>query len=119
MLDTNTLAVAGLGLGVLIAGVFNGWQSVQANRNARHARTHAECANEQATKAADNSKPVSNGFTAEVRKSLADIFLMATEARDMATSANSHAEAASNKVDRHLEAHANGQALQLVRDARL
>lgn len=119
MLDANTLATAGLGLGILIAGVFTGWQSVQAKREAKHARTNAESANEQSRKAADNSKPVSNGFTAEVRQNLADIFVMATEARDMATSANTHAEAASNKIDRHLEAHANGQALQLVRRAEL
>lgn len=93
-MDTETLTAVGTGLAIVIAGAYNGWQSLHARREAREARTHAQ-------HAADNSHPVSNGFTGEVRQSLSDILTMATEARDAATRAE-------GKVDAHLEAHANG-----------
>lgn len=114
-MDAETLGAAGLGFGLLTASVYNGWQTVQAKREAKHARTEACEAKSHASDAADNSRPVSNGFTAEVRTGLADILAIATEARDLATSASSHAERACQLGEenrdahtRHLEAHANG-----------
>lgn len=99
----ESIGTALVGLFIAVATAYNGWQSVQAKREAKGARHHAQCA-------ADNSHPVSNGFVGEVRRSLSDILTMATEARDAATRAE-------DKVDRHIEAHANAQVYPLPRRA--
>ena len=106
----ETIAAGALGLGILAANLLAGWQSVQAKREAKHANRHAETA-------AENSKPVSNGFTAKVEKGMADILAMATDARDTASRAEDMALRTDEKMDRHLEAHANAQVYDLRRKA--
>lgn len=96
----ENIGTACVGLGILIASVWNGWQAVQAKREAKSAGNHA-------SNAADNSKPVSNGFTAEVRNGMADILVMATDARNEALAARELGEANRDTMTRHLEAHAN------------
>lgn len=90
MIPAEYVAQAAVGLGVLVAGIFSGWQAFRARK--------------QATHAAENTRPVANGFAAEVTGHLEAILLMATEARDAATRAD-------DKIDRHLEAHANAQVI--------
>ena len=101
-MDTETLTAVGTGLAIVVAGAYNGWQSLHARREAREASAHAQSA-------AEHSLPVSNGFASGVRTSLDEILTMATEARDAASRAE-------GKVDAHLQAHvaASLQALRVV-----
>lgn len=96
----ETIAMAAGGLGIAVSSAWSGWQAVQAKREAKAASGHASTA-------ADNSKPVSNGFTAEVRAGMADILTMATDARNEALQARELGEANRDTMTRHLEAHAN------------
>lgn len=88
---------------ILVAYLAHGARSA-AKKSAGHAET-----------AADNSKPVSNGFTKEVRDGLADILTIATEARNEATLARELGEANQAAHLRHMEAHANGAAYDMRR----
>ena len=80
-----------------------------ARRAAHGAHAAAKDAGQAADKAAANTAPVSNGFAGMVRDNLTEILAVATEARDVATRTE-------DKVDRHLEAHANAH-LQVVKSA--
>lgn len=109
-MDPETIATAAAGLGVAASSAWAGWQAVQAKREAKTAGGHASTA-------ADNSKPVSNGFTAEVRAGMADILSMATDARNEALAARELGEANRDVMTRHLEAHANS-GMPMVRSVR-
>lgn len=77
-----------------------------ARRAAHGAHDASRTAAHAADRAAANTAPVSNGFAGMVRDNLTEILAVATEARDVATRTE-------DKVDRHLEAHANAH-LQAV-----
>lgn len=55
-MDMETIAAAGLGVGVLAAAIYNGWQTHRAHRQAR--------------RAADNAHPVANGWGTQVTTDL-------------------------------------------------
>ena len=99
-MSPESIGQALVGFGLMCLAAYNAWQTVQAKREAKHANRHA-------AQAATNSKPVSNGFTAEIRTSLADILTIATEARNEATLARELGESNRDAHTRHLEAHAN------------
>jgi len=107
----ETIAAAAAGLGIAASSIWGGWQSVQAKREAKAAGGHASTA-------ADNSKPVSNGFTKEVRDGMAEILTMATDARNEALLARELGEANRDTMTRHLEAHANS-GMPMVRSVAL
>lgn len=106
-MDPNSIGAALVGAGIIVTTAWNGWQTVQAKREARAASSHAETA-------ATNSKPVSNGFAKGVQDSLAEILAVATEARAEATAARELGEANRDAHTRHLEAHANGYTVAPV-----
>lgn len=96
------LGQALVGAGIALAALWNGWQSWTARREAKRAKEAAAGAGAHAETAARNAAPVSNGFAAEVTRQLGEILVTATEGRDAAVRAE-------DKIDRHLEAHANAQ----------
>lgn len=111
--ETASVAVAAL---ATVATVASAWIANGARTASRHAHTAADSAKSSADVAAANTGPVSNGFAGMVRDQLGQILEVATEARDQATSAN-------DKIDRHLEAHANAAPTvpvvpYLIREAR-
>lgn len=90
--ETASVVVSAItACGVIVAAWLANGARQASHRSAKAAR-----------QAADNAAPVSNGFAGMVRDNLEQILEVATEARDQATMAN-------EKVDRHLEAHANAQ----------
>lgn len=99
-MDPNTAYVLGAAIAAIPATIA-AWYARGASSKAHDARKEARHASSQATKAADNAQPVSNGFADGVRQQLSEILVIATEGRDAAIRAE-------GKVDRHIEAHANG-----------
>src|SRR5437868_1199499 len=95
--ETAAVAVAAVGAAATVGSAWVANRARLASKDAHSAAQNAETAADQA---AANAAPVSNGFAGMVRDNLAEILRVATEARDAATEA-------SDKIDRHLEAHAN------------
>jgi hypothetical protein len=98
-MDTGIAAVVVAALSA-VATIASAWIANGARTASKRAHHAADNAKSAADVAAANTKPVSNGFAGMVRDQLGAILEVATEARDQATSAN-------DKIDRHLEAHAN------------
>lgn len=105
--ELANVAVAAITLiGVLITGYW----ARGAKSEASTAKRQAKSANDHAERAAEYGKPTGNGFAGEVRSGLTDILAIATEARNEATLARELAEQNRDAHNRHLEAHANGNA---------
>lgn len=94
----------------LIGVLVTGYWARGAKAEASTAKRQAKSANDHAEKAAEYGKPTGNGFAEDVRQQLTEIATIATDGRDAALRAESKADRAGDAINRHLEAHANGNA---------
>lgn len=95
---------------ITVVGVcYTAYQANGAKHAARGASHQAKSASKHAEQAVTLSTPTGNGFAARVDNNLREIMVIATEGRDAALRAEDKADKAVESMQRHLEAHANGQ----------
>lgn len=105
--EQANVAVAAITLiGVLVTGYWARGAKSEASTAKRQAKT----ATDHAERAAEYGRPTGNGFADDVRQQLGEIAGIATEGRDAALRAEAKADQAGDAINRHLEAHANGNA---------
>lgn len=69
-MSLDTWQTIGTIVALLLVGAYNGWRSMRAEREAVRASANAATAALQATNAATQTVPLSNGFAAEVHRKL-------------------------------------------------
>lgn len=104
MFDPQHLGSAAIGLGIMAASVYNGWQTVQAKREARNA-------SQQATRAAENAHPVSNGWGSQVSADLAYLRTSMDRAHSRLDVMDRRQQAADDRLALHLADHARRDPL--------